>query len=497
MAEIAPLDWVPVLTSPTTPVSELPPRRAHAARDALRHAGPGRRSRRPWHRFYYDDLYGYVRDQIPPGARVLDLGCGDGELLASLRPSFGVGVELSEPLIAEARRRHPELQFVCADIEGLPLAGTFDYVVLSNVVGYLDDVWTFFRDLSRVVTPETRLVMTYYNFAWEPVLNMAERAGLKAREPLQNWLSRADLVELLDLADFEAVSSGYRTPLPVGPRVVAAPLNRILSLLPVVRRLGITAYVTARPMWREVRHRVGAPSCSVVIPARNERGNVRAALGRLPALGRSTEVVFVEGGSRDGTFEEIEAAIADHPELDVKLIAQGDGVGKGDAVRKGFAASTGDVLMILDADLTVPPEDLPKFLHAIVQEKGEFINGTRMVYPMEDQAMRLANIAGNKFFSIVFSRILQQRITDTLCGTKVLWRRDYERIAANRHVFGDFDPFGDYDLLFGAANLGLKIREVPVRYRERAYGSTNIDRWRHGVLLLRMAVIGARRLRLR
>lgn len=243
--------------------------------------------------------------------------------------------------------------------------------------------------------------------------------------------------------------------------------------------------------------RADDPTCSIVIPARNETGNIRGAIARLPRLGSHTELVFVEGGSSDGTAHEIRAVIAEHPELDLCLVDQGDSKGKGDAVRKGFARASGDVFMILDADLTVPPEDLPKFWAAITEGKGEFINGSRLVYPMESQAMRLANIAGNKIFSLVFSWVLDQRITDTLCGTKVLWAEDYRRIADNRTVFGDFDPFGDYDLLFEAAKPGLKIREVPVRYRDLVCGTTQISRWRDGMLLLRMSIVGARKLRFR
>ena len=344
--------------------------------------------------------------------------------------------------------------------------------------------------------PSSRVIVAYYNFAWEPVLWLAERFGLKTREPLQSWLSNDGLANLVEMADLELVKSGYRTPLPVGPAWLTRPLNNLLSAVPLVNRLGLISFVTARPRKAEVAPRIAEPTCTVVIPARNERGNIRDAVERLPRLGSHTELIFVEGHSTDGTFEEIEAVIAEHPELDMKVTRQ-DGTGKGDAVRKGFELATGDVLMILDADLTVPPEDLTKFWSALVEERGEFINGTRLVYPMEDNAMRLANTAGNKVFSLIFSWILGERVTDTLCGTKVLWARDYRRIAANRKTFGDFDPFGDFDLLFGAANLGLKIREVPVRYRERKYGTTNIDRWRHGLLLARMALIGARKLRFR
>jgi SAM-dependent methyltransferase len=468
-------------------------RRVRRHFDEVTPRGPAARARHP---AYYEDLYGMIRDQVEPGATVLDLGCGDGSLLASLQPARGVGVDFSLPTLFDARRRHPDLDFVCGDAERLPVSGTFDYVIASNVVGYLIDVQAFFLELNRVTHPSSRVIVAHYNFAWEPVLSLAERLGLKTREPLQNWLSTDSLANLVEMADLELVKSGYRTPLPVEPAWLTRPLNNLLSAVPLVNRLGLISFVTARPRKADVAPRIADPTCTVVVPARNERGNIRAAVERLPRLGSHTELIFVEGHSTDGTYEEIEAVIAEHPELDVKVTRQ-DGTGKGDAVRKGFELATGDVLMILDADLTVPPEDLTKFWSALVEERGEFINGTRLVYPMENNAMRLANTAGNKVFSLIFSWILGERVTDTLCGTKVLWARDYRRIAANRKTFGDFDPFGDFDLLFGAANLGLKIREVPVRYRERRYGSTNIDRWRHGLLLARMALIGARKLRFR
>jgi SAM-dependent methyltransferase len=470
------------------------------ARQNVRHHFEGiasqRSAARDRYRFYYDDLYTFVRRQVPPGSSVLDLGCGDGTLLASLRPSHGIGVDISLSAVREAQRLHPTLGFVCGDVERLPVKASFDYVIASNVVGYLIDVQGFFQNLAPVVHPSTRVIVVYYNFAWEPLLKLAERLGLKTPQPLQSWLSIAGLENVVELAGFELVKTGYRTPVPVGPARLTAPLNTALSAMPLLRRLGLISYVTARPHPTSPPPRIDDPSCTVVIPVRNERGNIRAAVERIPKLGRHTEVIFVEGHSTDGTVDEIEAVIRDRPDLDLKLVSQ-DGVGKGDAVRKGFEHASGDVLMILDADLTVPPEDLPKFWRALVQEDGEFINGTRLVYPLENNAMRLANLAGNKLFGLIFTWILGERVTDTLCGTKVLWARDYRRIAANRRAFGDFDPFGDFDLLFGAAKLGLKIREVPVRYRERTYGTTSIDRWRHGLLLARMAVIGAKKLRFR
>jgi glycosyltransferase involved in cell wall biosynthesis len=237
-----------------------------------------------------------------------------------------------------------------------------------------------------------------------------------------------------------------------------------------------------------------APSVSVIVPARNEAGNIEDILTRVPELGSQTELIFVEGQSNDSTYDTIKQLIAKFDDKKCKLFQQ-TGTGKGDAVRMGFDRAQGDILMILDADMTVPPEDLSRFYDAIVGGRGEFINGVRLVYPLEDQAMRFFNILGNKFFSLAFSWLLGQPIKDSLCGTKVLWKSDYEMIAKNRDYFDNFDPFGDFDLLFGAAKLNHKIVEMPIRYRSRTYGDTNIDRWRHGWLLLKMVVFAARRIK--
>jgi glycosyltransferase involved in cell wall biosynthesis len=266
-------------------------------------------------------------------------------------------------------------------------------------------------------------------------------------------------------------------------------------------QLALSNFVIARPVPR-VPERAREPLVSVIIPARNESGNIKAIFERTPQMGRETELIFVEGHSKDDTYAAIEREMAAHRFDDAQhtpstpsLLLRQTGIGKADAVRLGFANAKGGVLMILDADLTVPPEDLPRFYEALVSGKGEFINGVRLVYPMEKEAMRTLNFLGNKFFSLAFSWLLGQPIKDTLCGTKVLWKRDYELIAANRSYFGDFDPFGDYDLLFGAAKLNRKIVDLPIRYRERTYGSTNISRWKHGLLLLRMVAFAARRIK--
>jgi glycosyltransferase involved in cell wall biosynthesis len=269
--------------------------------------------------------------------------------------------------------------------------------------------------------------------------------------------------------------------------------NRFLVRLWPFRLFHLSHLVMARRTPEHDR-RSPEPLVSVIVPARNEAGNIRSIFERTPEMGSGTELIFVEGHSKDDTLATIEREIAAHPERPARVFQQ-RGAGKGDAVRLGFAEAKGDVLMILDADLTMPPEELPRFYDALRKGAGEFVNGVRLVYPMEKQAMRFLNLLGNKFFSVAFSWLMGQPIKDTLCGTKVLPRDEYQRIAANRSYFGDFDPFGDFDLLFGAAKLGLKIVEVPIRYRERTYGTTNIQRWRHGWLLVRMSLFAAWRLK--
>jgi SAM-dependent methyltransferase len=449
--------------------------------------------------YYFRGLTRLLRFLVPAGSRVLEIGCANGDLLAALEPSHGVGVDLSGRMVEVARKRHPELQFLRMDAHDLAaepsLAGPFDYVILSDLVGDLYDVLGALEQLRKVCHPRTRVVLTYYNYLWEPLLKAAERLGLKTSQNLQNWLSYADLKNLLELAGFEVFKAGRIMPFPLGIPLVSDLLNGVMQVLPGVRALGLQLYLVARLRPQapgsapQARH-----SCSVIVPARNERGNIAAAAERTPVMGTATELIFVEGNSTDGTQEEIRSLMARYGgPLDLKLVEQGSGRGKGDAVRKGFAAATGDVLMILDADLTVAPEDLPRFFQAIETGAGEFVSGSRLVYPMEKQAMRYLNLLGNKFFSKLFTWTLGQPVKDTLCGTKVLLREDYEKIAANRSYFGDFDPFGDFDLLFGATRLNLKMVEIPIRYRDRSYGTTNISRFRHGWLLLRMTIFAARK----
>ncbi len=445
-----------------------------------------------WSGAYHRRLAEVYRFFVPPGKRVLEIGCARGDLLAALEPAVGVGVDFSGEMIARARVRHPQLQFVEADAHELELDAEFDFIILSDLVNDLWDVQAVLRRVERLATPRTRIVINFYSRLWELPLSVAQR--LRVARPMrpQNWLTVDDLTGLLALADFEVIRRREEILLPLPVPGLAALCNRYLVKLWPFSMGAMTHFLVARPMQQQ---RADAqPLVSVVVPARNEAGNIANIFARTPELGRGTELVFVEGGSSDNTYEAIEREMANHPERRCQLLRQ-TGKGKGDAVRLGFAHAAGDVLLILDSDLTVPPEDLPRFLDVLLSGKGDFANGSRLVYPMESEAMRFINLVGNKFFSLAFSWLLDQPIKDTLCGTKVLWRDDYERLAAARAYFGDFDPFGDFDLLFGAAKLNLKLVDVPIRYRDRTYGETNIQRWRHGWLLIRMVAFAARRIK--
>ena len=438
--------------------------------------------------YFYKELESFYRFQIPEGSSVLEIGCGTGDLLASMRPSRGVGVDISPEMVKIASARYPDMDFREMDASLETFEETFDHIILSSLLGELDDIQIFLDNLKSATHPGTRIIVDYYNYLWEPILKFGERTGMKMPQRLQNWLPLDDIENLFYLAGYDIIKKGYRVLFPKYIPLISYFFNHIVARLPFFRRLSLLEVMVARVKRTPREILSGQYTCSIVVPCKDEEGNIGPAIERTPQMGMHDEIIFVDGNSKDGTVAEIERVIREYPDRDIKLIHQGDGVGKGDAVRKGFAAADGDILMILDSDLTVPPEDLPKFYKAIVSDRGEFINGSRLVYPMRKGAMRFLNLLGNRLFSHLFTGILEQRFSDTLCGTKVLFRKDYEKICSGRSFFGEFDPFGDFDLIFGAVKLDLKIGEVPIRYRERSYGSTKISRFSHGWLLWRMTV---------
>jgi len=444
-------------------------------------------------RYYYDWLDKIYRFVVRPNSRVLHIGCECGDLLAAVKPAYGVGIDSDPNAVAIAKKRFPHLNFFVGYPHELNLNEKFDYVLICNSLGQWHDIQRVLECVHPLTHEGTRIVITYYNYLWEWILRAGSLFCIRRPHLYQNWLPPEDIMNLLNLSNFDVIRCDSYLMLPKRIPPLTILCNYILSLLPGFRYFNLINLVVARPMF--LRALDQDLSVSVIVPCRNERGNIADAVKRIPQMGRETEIIFVDGNSTDGTIEEIQRQIRENPQRKIRLILQGRGIGKGDAVRKGFAAATGDCLVIQDADLTAPPEDLPKFFAALRDGKGEYINGSRLVYPMEKQAMRFLNLLANKFFGTLFTWLLGQRFKDTLCGTKMIRKRDYELIAANRSYLGDFDPFGDFDLIFGAVKQNLKVIEVPVAYRARTYGQTNISRFRHGWLLLKMSWVAFKKIK--
>jgi 2-polyprenyl-3-methyl-5-hydroxy-6-metoxy-1,4-benzoquinol methylase len=446
-------------------------------------------------RYSREEHYRYLRFLIPEGLRVIDFGCGSGDLLASLKPSYGVGIDFNKSAIESAISKYPSLHFFIEDIEdsGMinDLKGPFDIIIMTDIIGELDDIQAFLDMLHQHFTADTRLIITYYNPLWGPLVKFAEVIGFKKPQVEQNWLSTADIRNILELADFDVIKQDWRQLIPLRILGLGHLFNRYIGTLPLIRKLCLRNYAVARSQ-KSIQN--NEFSTTILIPCRNERGNIEDAIKRTPHFCKDMEFIFVEGHSKDRTLEEIYRVRDAYQGYDIKVLTQ-PGIGKADAVRAGFSIARGDILMILDADLTMPPEDLPKYFNALLSGKGEFVNGSRLVYPMEKEAMRFLNNVANRIFSWTFTYLLNQRFTDTLCGTKALFRRHYNMIVLNRSYFGDFDPFGDFDLIFGATKLNLKVVEVPIRYSSRSYGKTQISRVSHGFLLVKMVIFAFRKLK--
>jgi ubiquinone/menaquinone biosynthesis C-methylase UbiE len=458
--------------------------------DYFENIAPNRDKWKKRNRFYQKTIEQQFAFIIPEGSTVLELGCATGDLLNAVKPGKGIGVDFSGTVIEIARKKYPHLEFHQADAIEYSPDTSIDYIIVSDLITSLWDIQSFFRKVRSYVSPRTKIIISSYSYIWEPVLKLGETLGLKARQPLQNWLSIKDIENVLHLENFEIIKVEKKLLFPKYIPIFNLLVNKFLANLPGINGLNLINFITARPVYSEPKEF----SVSIVVPARNEKGNIENAIRQTPQFGSHQEFIFIEGFSSDGTYEEMLRVKEAYSDRDIKVMKQ-TGKGKGNAVREAFDVASCDILMILDADLTTPPEDMPKFYDALRNNKGEFINGCRLVYPMEKEAMRFLNFLANKFFGWFFSYLLGQRMKDTLCGTKVLFKNDYERIIANRSYFGDFDPFGDFDLLFGAAKLNLKIAEVIVHYRDREYGSTQISRFSHGWLLIKMSLFAARKIK--
>lgn len=442
--------------------------------------------------YYFNFLTKLYRSMVPNYARVLHVGCKDGYLLHVVNPASGIGIDDNDLFIEQARNRNPQYVFSLG-IKSFKVTGNpFDYIIISASVIRSYDLQELFELVRTWSTPDTKLIIDWHSYGWEPFLSLTNRAGFFDSEPFIHRLSTKLMHDFLKRGGFEVIQGGKGFLFPWPMSGFARFMNNILPLVPGFRRLGLLRWAVARII---PENPVSERSVSVIITCKNEKGNIEAAVQRCPTMGSSTELIFVEGNSHDGTLEEMQRVQRVYAEKNIKVMVQ-PGKGKADAVRAGFAKATGEILMILDGDLTVVPEELPRFYMMLTQRRGDFINGSRLVFSKERGSMRFLNWIANHFFRKLFCFITGQRVTDTLCGTKVLYKKDYERLAQSRAFFGFNDPFGDFDLLFGAARMQLKIIDVPVHYKARTYGTSQIHRWRDGYQLLKISLKALKRFKM-
>jgi SAM-dependent methyltransferase len=442
-------------------------------------------------RFLRRDIGETMRRLVPKDARVLEVGVGAGHVLAGLPNEVRWGIDVLPEAVAATRSLDSRLHVEQKDVRDMALPERFDAIICDRLIHTFPDVQALLDNLVAHLTDEGRIYLTCFNFLWSLPLEVGAKLGIHELSPPGNWFSESDLDNLFALCGLESVHYEDRILVPAdfaGEGI----LNRVMAKLQPFKSFSFyRTYVLRRVQVARPKN----ATVSVIVPARNEAGNILAAAERTPLMGPKTELIYVEGGSSDDTWARIQEVVRTYRGPLTLRAAQQRGKGKADAVRQGFEMATGDILMILDADLTTQPEDLPKFYDIMIRGLADYVHGTRLVYPMEDQAMRFLNKLGNAFFAKMFTFLLDQPIKDTLCGTKVLWKHDYDRIVANNHYVGECDPFGDFDIIFAVAELGLKIMEIPVRYKSRVYGETNMPRFQHGAHLLKMSLLAAKRIK--
>ena len=428
-------------------------------------------------KYYYDHIRHILDRYVSKGKTVVDLGCGHGSLLAHTQPSRGLGLDISERMIEYARYKFPQLEFKTTAIEDISLGETFDYVLMINVLDHLHDMWDVLKGVENLVHEGSLICITTLNPLWQPIFSIAETLKLKMPEGPHNYVQIDDIINLLKIFDYSVLKKEIILPVPKKIPILSDLLNAVVSHIPGLRNLGAVQVVIAR---KEVSSPERSYSCSVIVPCHNEEKNVHECAETIPQMGKGTEVIFVNDGSTDETENELYKITQRYPHI--KVVSYKENKGKGHAVRKGFEQATGDILMIFDADLTVPAADLHEFYYPLAHHKAEFVNGSRLMYPIERLAMRTLNLWGNFFFGMLVSWLIGQRLTDTLCGTKAFFRKEFHRMKIQ------MDKWGDFDFLFSTKELNLKLVEIPIHYKMRRTGISKMKTFQHTLLLSRVCL---------
>ncbi len=447
-------------------------------------------------RYYHKSILKFFRMVIPKHSNVLELGCGTGDLIGKLDTLYGVGVDISSEMIKVAEEKYPSVKFICEDAETFVTGEKFDYIIVSGIVETIENIQILLEKVNKWTTTDTRIFIDFYNPLWYPFIKIGEKIGQKMPEKIKNWLSVDDIDNFLYVSGYQVIKRKFLLLFPKYIPLISYILNKFIGNLPIIRRLSLNSVVIARPLRpkEDAQNKI----CSVVITCRDEEGNIEGLVTRIPKMGKNTEIIFVEGHSKDNTVAKIQEMIEKYPEKDIKMLKQ-KGIGQGDAFRYGYDEAKGDFVIWLEADLTTPPEEAIHFWDAYINNTGEYLNGSRFIYKMKKSAMPLFNFLGNRFFGVLFTTLLKQRFTDTLCGFKGISKRNYIKIREQIDYFGDFDPFGDFELIFGAIKNNLKVAEIPVHYHPRqygeskAYGQSFFSFMKHAWLLLRMSFIAFRK----
>ena len=433
-------------------------------------------------RYYHSRIASWLKANVPPQKKVLEFGCGQADVLRLTRPAHAVGVDLSEEMVAEARRANPDYHFEQAVFEDAAPGEQFDCVLAVNSIEYAYDVSEVLKQANRALRDSGKLYLVTGNPIWEGIFKLASRLGLRQPDTTRLFLTNLDIANLLKINGFEVTNRSMGLVLPKYLPLVSNPVNWVVQRLPLIRLLGSTQFLVAR----KIPEKPQSFSVSIVVPCYNEAGNIKTCIERVEQVGSSTELIFVDDGSTDGTADEVEKWRHLRKDIEINCVSYSPNRGKGSAVKTGLDSAKGDLLFILDADLTTEPEEFREVYEILANGHADFVNCTRLVYPLAEGAMKTANYIGNKVFTTAVSLVMESRVSDTLCGTKAFFKHDYKYFRMGR------DPWGDYDLLFGAGKLRLSVAEYPVHYQERVAGASKMQPLKHGLNLLRMCVAGFR-----
>ena len=354
----------------------------------------------------------------------------------------------------------------------------YQRIILTDVVENYDDVFALLNIVSNLLTIDGKLIISSINTKYLILSRTLEFLKLKDSNENTSYIHVKKIRNITSGVGLEYQKFYTKQLFPFSFFYVGNVINKIMEIISFQLNLGIKTYIIFRPAIITNSKN----SKSIIIPAKNEEGNLVELVSRIPKF-ENTEIIFSYGKSKDNTLKVMKQITQSNKLFKFKLVKQTKN-GKANAVWEALNVVENDLIAILDADISVDPETLSDFFDIIEKNNADFVNGTRLIYDMEKNSMRFLNRIGNRFFQFFISKIIKEALTDSLCGTKVFKKSYLNDLYFWQNIFGKKDPFGDFDLIFAAAYSGQKIVEMPIVYRERKYGTTQIARFKDGFKLL-------------